>query len=704
MSISIDDLAKKLNIAPEAVVLHSMDLDFEIGEDDQIPDDIAREIEQIETGDVIAQLEHEVEGQLDKEIIESQQKSTAGQQKKVSHKKKEKKEVAKKEEPKETVIEKDEDGTIILPENIGVRELSLKIGKLFPFVLAKLKQNGIVASIKTDIDYETAAIISEELGVKVRKEDAELTGADLFHGNLSELLVDEDASLLEKRAPVVSIIGHIDHGKTSLLDYIRTAKVADGEAGGITQRIGAYQTEIKGESITFLDTPGHEAFTTMRARGARSTDMAILVVAGTEGLKPQSIEAINHAKEAEIPLIVAINKIDLDGVDLEKVKGQLAENGVNPEDWGGDNFCVPISAKTGKGIDDLLEVILTVAEDLKLQANPNRNAIATILESNMSQKDGITATALINTGTLKKGDSFVCYDQSGRVRTMKDYQGNDFKMAPPSTPVQITGFSHIPRAGDLLQIMENDKIARRKASEVASIIHEDDISKRKKPSLAMIKSSIAEGRMDQLKVIVKAGTFGTLEVVKSEVGKVKTEKVMTKVVHAGVGEITESDIMLAKAGGAIIIGFDVAIKNRITKKAKQERVRIIEDAVIYKLSEAILEIIENKDKIENEEIIHGSLEIKAVFASNKIMAVVGGEVITGKAKSIAHLRQYRSVIDKDEEKAEKMLGTCRLETLQQGADSVGEIAEGVECGLKIKHTGLSFEVGDRLEFFSPIKK
>jgi len=342
MPISVYELAKQLAIAPEAVQLHAMDLDFEIGEDEIIPDEIASEIRHIEQGDEVKQVEHEIEEELEREIIEKQQERTAGNKKSIRKK-------VKSDEPEEEVIEiiTSDDGSIILPEMMTVRQLSAKISKPIPIVLVKLKQNGIIANIAQEIDYETAAIIASELGIKVKKEAIELTGEQLFRADLSDLLKDEDTSELIPRPAIISIMGHVDHGKTSLLDYIRKTKVAEGEAGGITQRIGAYQINVEGEKMTFLDTPGHEAFTVMRARGARATDIAVLVVASNEGLKPQSIEAINHAREAKIPIVVAINKIDMEGANIDQVKGQLAEQGLNPDDWGGDTPCIPVSNWNG---------------------------------------------------------------------------------------------------------------------------------------------------------------------------------------------------------------------------------------------------------------------------------------------------------------------------------------------------------------------
>jgi len=696
MPISVHDLAKQLAIAPEAVQLHAMDLDFEIGEDDMVSDEIALEIKNIELGDEVKQAEHEIEEELQREIVEEQQKKTAGQKKSVRKKTKEEK-----EEVEEVVeVVKTDDGTIILPESLTVRQLALKISKPIPIVLVKLKQNGIIANLAQEIDYETAAVVSDELGIKVKKEAVELTGEELFRADLSQLLKDEEPETLEKRPPVISIMGHVDHGKTSILDYIRKTKVAEKEAGGITQRIGAYQLTIGGDKITFLDTPGHEAFTIMRARGARATDIAILVVAANEGLKPQSIEAINHAKEAGIPIIVAINKMDLEGANPDQVKGQLAEQELNPEDWGGKTPCIPVSAKTGDGIDKLLETIKIVAELQDLKANPNRTAIATVIESQMQEGVGPTATVLVNTGTLHQGDAFVIYDQHGKIRTMKDFEGKDIKQALPSTPVQITGLSKLPHVGDLVQIMESEKIARRKSEEVASISHEDELGKRKKFSLATMKAKLAEGKLQQLKVIVKADSRGTMEAVKNEIEKVKTDEAFTKVVHSGVGEITESDVMLGSTGDTIIVGFNVEASNRIQKLAEKEGVGIFSFDVIYHLTEKINDILIGKLEDAEVETIVGEFKIKAIFASNKKMAVLGGDVLSGKVRKLSKFRQFREVKNEETgEMEEQLIAEGKIATVQLGQKETNEINEGTECGMKIDHHGLVFEEGDRLELF-----
>ncbi len=692
MTISVFDLAKKLDLAPEAILLHAMDLDFEVPEDDMIPDDVASEIEKLEIGDELAQTEHAIEEQLEREIVEKQQEQTAGSRKKIQKKQAEKKkeELEKREE---VVVKKLDDGTIVLPEEMTVRELSVKINKPIPLVLIKMKQNGIIANLKENIDYETAAIIAGEMGVKVKKEAAELSSEDLFRGDLKSLLADEEVEQLEKRPPVISIMGHVDHGKTSILDHIRKANVVDGEAGGITQSIGAYQVEVGKQLITFLDTPGHEAFTMMRARGAHATDIAILVVAATESVKPQTIEAINHAHAAEIPIVVAINKMDLPGANPDLVKKSLAEYDVQADDWGGDVPCIPVSAKTGDGIDTLLDTVITVAEMQELKANPNRTAICTVIEAEMDPRSGMRATVLVNTGTLKSGDPFVIHDQHGKIRVMKNFRGEPVKIATPSTPVEITGLSKLPQMGDLLQVMKSDKEARKKAEAVAGIKHEDALIKRKKASLATLKARIADGKVQQLKIIVKADSNGTLEAVVNELQKLKTDETMAKVIHSGVGEISESDIMLASAGEALVVGFNVGTSGRLTKLAEREGVQLFSYDVIYHLTEKIQEILEGRADDQDIEKIVGEMVLKGVFATDKKMAVAGGEVTSGLVRGKVSFRLFRG-------KEEEPVGIGTVASVQLGQKIVEEVNQGAECGLKLKHAELTFEIGDRLEFFT----
>lgn len=702
MPILLFDLAKKLEIAPEAVTLHAMDINFEIPDDEFIPDDIAAQIEKLEIGDDMAQLDHEFEEQMEREIVEKQQAKTAGSVKKVK-----KKDDGPKRDDSTVDIVRDKSGAIILPELLTVRELAIKIAKPIPIVLINLKKNGIIANLQQEVDYETANIVAEELGVKVKKETTELSGEDLFRGDLSELLKDEETEDLIKRPPVVSIMGHVDHGKTSILDFIRKSKVADGEAGGITQSIGAYQVETEQGSITFLDTPGHEAFTTMRARGARATDIAILVVASTEGLKPQSIEAINHAKEAGIPIIVAINKMDLDGANPDLVKGGLAEQELTPEDWGGETPCIEVSAKTGMGIDKLLDTIQILAELQDLKANPKRRALGTVIEATMDKRAGITATVLVNTGTLSQSDAFVIYDQNGKIRSMKNHRGELIKTAGPSTPVQLSGFKKLPHSGDLLQVMTNEKEARRRSEEVASIHHEDDLQNRKKFSLATLKAKIAEGKMDQVKLIIKADSKGALEAVVAECEKIKTDTSFVKVVHSGVGEISESDVMLAASGNSVLIGYAVDTPGRINKIADKEGIEIQNFDVIYHLTEKVQEIVEGREDEKVTEELVGEFKVKKIFASNKKMVVLGGEILSGKIRKLCQIRVFR--IEKAEaeegEDQEVLIGHAKIDSVHRGSEEVNELTEaGLECGIKVDHKDMHFEEADRIELFVPRKQ
>ena len=705
MTITVLQLAKRLEIAPEAVYLHALDLNIDILEDDIISEEDAKRIEELELSNEVAAVEHEIEDMQEREVIEKQAEKTVGSQKKVEQKKREKTHKT----PTKAIIEEvkvvEEDGKIVLPENINVKDFSAKIGKPMPLVLIKLKQNGIIANIKTDIDYDTAAIVAMEFGVEVRKEGAKLSGEALFRGNLDDLLSQEDSANLTTRPPVVCIMGHVDHGKTSLLDYIRKANVASGEAGGITQRIGAYQIAVdyNGDSrlITFLDTPGHEAFQTMRARGARVTDFAVLVVAATEGVKPQTIEAIRHAKEANTPLVVALTKTDLPGLDDDTLKRQLSEYDVLAEDWGGGTPFIRISAKSGEGIKQLLDTLLLMADLRELKANPHRTAIGTVLESSQDAKKGVFATVLINTGTLKMGDDFVIHDQYGRIRTMKDENNKDIKTALPSRPVQITGLTKLPNTGDIIEVMRSTKEARQKAEQIALIKHDDLLEKSKKFSLSQLRNRIGQEGLDKLNIVLKADSQGTLEAMKQQMEKLKNDTMMVKVVHSGVGDVSDSDVMLAATTDAIIVAFSVEASSRVLKNADDRRVKVIISNIIYELTEAVEKLISGESNTGPREVILGVFVVKAVFASNKKMAVLGGDVVSGKIIQKARFRvlEKRDTINSDREDGLWIRYTGNIDSMQMGQKTITEANTGLECGIKVNHTDAVFTIGMRLEVF-----
>ena len=449
---------------------------------------------------------------------------------------------------------------VMIPDEIVVSELASRLKVTATEVIKKLMGLGVMASINEVVDFDTAALVAEELGAKVEKE---------VHVTIEERLIETDEDpeeSLQERCPVVVVMGHVDHGKTSILDRIRNAHVTDTEAGGITQHIGAYQVEYQGKKITFLDTPGHEAFTAMRARGANVTDIAILVVAADDGIMPQTIESINHAKAAGVSIIVAINKMDKEGADPDRVKQQLTEQSLVVEEWGGDVIAVPVSAKTGMGIDELLENILLVAEVKELKANPDRLARGTVVEARLDKVKGPVATLLVQNGTLKSGDVIIAGTSVGRIRTMTNDKGRSIKEAGPSTPVEITGLGEVPSAGDVFNAVADEKLARELVEQRKQEAKEELFQQHQKVTLDNLFSQIAEGEMKELPIIVKADVQGSVEAVKQSLEKLSNDEVRVKVIHGGVGAVSESDVMLANASNAIIVGFNVR-PNRMQSRA-----------------------------------------------------------------------------------------------------------------------------------------
>ena len=457
---------------------------------------------------------------------------------------------------------------VMIPDEIVVSELASRLKVTATEVIKKLMGLGVFASINEVVDFDTASLVAEELGAKVEKE---------VHITIEERLIEDEADApesLEDRCPVVVVMGHVDHGKTSILDRIRNANVAEGEAGGITQHIGAYQVTRNGQKITFLDTPGHEAFTSMRARGANITDIAILVVAADDGIMPQTIESINHAKAAGVSVIVAINKMDKEGADPDRVKQQLTEHELVVEEWGGDVIAVPVSAKTGMGIDDLLENVLLVAEIKELKANPNRLAKGAVIEARLDKGKGPVATLLVQNGTLKAGDVIIAGTSVGRIRTMTDHRGKPISEAGPSTPVEITGLGEVPTAGETFNAVEDEKLARELVEQRKHEAKEDEFKKFQKVTLDNLFSQISEGEMKELPIIVKADVQGSVEAVRQSLEKISNEEVRVRVIHGAVGAVNESDVMLANASNAIIVGFNVRPDPVAKANAEQDGVEI----------------------------------------------------------------------------------------------------------------------------------
>lgn len=589
--------------------------------------------------------------------------------------------------PKEQPQIKAKSGVVEIPSIVSLKEFSEKSGLSVTAVIAALLHNGVMATINQKLDYDTAAIVASELGVEIKRKEEEAAAQDLFEGDLSKLLVDEKENL-KKRPPIISIMGHVDHGKTKLLDYIRKTNVVAGEAGGITQHIGAYQVVKNGHPITFLDTPGHEAFTSMRARGAKATDIAILVVAADEGVKPQTIEAINHANEAGIPIIVAINKIDKPNANLDKVKGELNEHGLHAEDWGGKTIMVPVSAITGKGIDELLSMILLVAEMEDLKANPNRQAVGTVIESHLDKALGPVATILINTGTLRVGDSIVVGTATGKVKAMHDHTGASQLVAHPSDAVRVSGLSAVPHAGDIVQAFMSDKVAKESALKVKAMMdaREDKMSG---TMVERLVSGISSGAINFLKVVLKADTKGSLEAIMQALQKIKATDVGVKVIHFGVGNFTDTDVIMASASQALLLGFHVKASTHVVKLAEKEHADIKNYEIIYKLIEDIKAILSGMLEPEINVIELGTIEIKEIFLDKKKWVIAGGRVIKGKVQSGSMVRVTR---------AGETLFETKLESLKHIKEDVGELEKGDDCGIKIS-TPKEIQLGDLLEVY-----
>ncbi|SNR88926.1 translation initiation factor IF-2 [Anaerovirgula multivorans] len=557
---------------------------------------------------------------------------------------------------------------IKIDEKIIVKDFAEKIDKTVNEVIGKLIKVGVMASINQEIDFETAEAIANEFGLELEK------STDIPEENNDIIIPLDNEKDLKPRPPVVTVMGHVDHGKTSLLDAIRKTHVTEKEAGGITQHIGASEVTIDGKRIVFLDTPGHEAFTTMRARGAKVTDISILVVAADDGVMPQTIEAINHAKAAGVPIIVAINKIDKPGANPDRVKQELADRGVVIEEWGGDVISVPVSALQGTNIDTLLEMILLVAEMEELKANPNRSAVGTVIEAELDKGRGPVATVLVQNGTLRIGDSVVIGTTHGRIRAMVNDKGKPVKQALPSTAVEITGFSEVPEAGDQMVAVEDDKTARDIASNRIDKLKEEQMKRSQKVSLDALYSQMQQGTIKELNIIIKADVQGSVEAVKQSIEKLSTEKVVIKAIHGGVGAITESDVMLATASNAIIIGFNVRPTSSAAALAKKEEVDVRTYRIIYNALEDIEAAIEGMLDPEFREAELGKAEVRATFKVPGVGMIAGCYVIEGKILRNAKIRLVRDGI---------VIHDGEIGSLKRFKDDVKEVATGYECGIGI---------------------
>ena len=583
---------------------------------------------------------------------------------------------------------KKKEGIVTLPAQITVKELAEKTGIQVPMLVQTLMKNGVLATITQSIDYDTAAVVATELGVTVMKQQESASAEDLFSRNLSELLKDEPENLI-KRPPVVVVMGHVDHGKTSILDAIRETNVAGGEAGGITQHIGAYQVEhlpagsTEAHRITFLDTPGHEAFTAMRARGAQVTDIAVIVVAADEGVKPTTIEAIDHAKEAGVPVLVALNKMDKEGADVNRVMGEMAAQGLQPEEWGGQVPFVQCSAKTKQGITDLLDSIVLLSEMHAFTANPKRSAVATVIESKLDPSFGPLATVIVNTGTLRHGESFVCGRTLGKVRTMSDAHGRKFEEVVPSGAVQIAGCHDVPEVGDILQVVASEKQARDLLAQV-----EEQRNLKQTQRFVDLVSRLSEGKLTQLKIVLKADAQGSLEALKEALAKLTTETVTVKIIHGSVGAVTDSDVSMAAASEGIVIAFHVPVPTGARAIAEREGVNVREYEVIYALLEDIEGLLKGLVEPVDTEKIVGHLQVLQVFLTKKSEQIVGGRVTDGVFKRLPFRIQ----------RAGAQVGTGRILSLRKGDSDIKEAKEGTECGMRVESTVPILE-GDQMEVF-----
>ena len=573
--------------------------------------------------------------------------------------------------------------TVKIPDEIGVGELASRMKKTGAEVVKCLIKNGIMASLSDIIDYDTAALVAMELGCKVEKEVIVT-----IEEKLIDTAEDKEEDLVP-RAPVVVVMGHVDHGKTSLLDYIRNSQVAEGEAGGITQHIGAYQVEVNGSPITFLDTPGHEAFTAMRARGAMITDIAILVVAADDGIMPQTIESINHAKAAEIPVIVAINKMDKPEANPERVKQQLTEYGLVPEEWGGETICCPISAKTGLGIDNLLEMVVLTAEMRELKANPNRSAHGAVIEARLDKGRGPIATLLVQNGTLHQGDVIIAGTAVGRVRAMTNAKGQKIQTAGPSVPVEITGMGEVPGAGDDFHAVDDERMARELVEQRK---HEHKMAASaatQKVTLDDLFSQIQQGELKDLNIIVKADVQGSAEAVKASLEKLTNEEVRVRVIHCAVGAINESDVMLATTSNAIIVGFNVRPDANAKDTAARNKVDMRMYRVIYDCINEMEAAMKGMLAPKFKEVALGTAEVREVYKITGVGIVAGCYITDGKVQRNAQVRLVRDGI---------VIHEGVLSSLQRFKDAVKEVAQGYECGIGIEKYS-DIKVGDVIEAF-----
>ena len=616
------------------------------------------------------------------EIFE-EEKNEATETKNIDEGKTKKNKNMKKNDKNQNNSETIEGTSIEIEENIVVREFAEKMGIAPTQLITKLISLGIMANQNQSIDFDTAAIIGEELGFNILLSEPE------DEENEFDLDYEDDPKELKPRPPVVTVMGHVDHGKTSLLDAIRKTHVTKQEAGGITQHIGASIVNVEGERIVFLDTPGHEAFTSMRARGTQVTDLAILVVAADDGVMPQTVEAINHAKAANVPIIVAINKIDKPDANIDRIKQELTEYGLVPEEWGGDTITVPVSALRNEGIDELLEMILLLAEMQELKANPNRKAVGTVVEAQLDKGKGPVATVLVQKGTLKVGDMVVCGSASGRIRAMFDDKGKNVKKAGPSIPVAILGLSEVPHSGEMVYAVADEKTARNYAERKKESLREEQLKSTQKVSLDDLFEKIQLGEIKELNIIIKTDVRGTIDAIEQSLQKLEHEEVRVNIIHGGVGGITETDVMLASASNAIIIGFNVRPTLNALDIAKEEKVDVRTYRVIYDAIEDIKSAIYGMLDPEYKEEVIGRAQVRATFKVPNAGTVAGIYVQDGKITRNSTVRLLRDDI---------VIFEGKISSLKRFKDDVREVVAGYEGGLGLENYN-DIKEGDALEAY-----
>ncbi len=572
---------------------------------------------------------------------------------------------------------------IDIPETITVKDLAEKLKKQASEIIKKLMGYGVLATLNQELDYDTAYLVASEFGVNAHKKEV-VTDEDILFDD-----TDDKEEDLEPRPPIVVVMGHVDHGKTSLLDAIRSTNVIDREAGGITQHIGAYKVKINDREITFLDTPGHEAFTAMRARGAQVTDVAIIIVAANDGIMPQTVEAINHAKAAGVSIIVAINKIDLPDSNIDKVKQELTEYGLVPEEWGGDTICVPISAKHHKNIDSLLEMVLLVADMQELKSNPNKQSKGTVLEARLDKNTGITASLLVQRGTLNIGDTIVVGSVIGKIRGMTDDKGQKVKSAGPSTPVEVIGLPEVPEAGEVFYEVENEKVAKHLIEKRKRKQREEMIRKSAPVTLDNLFNQIEQGKLKDLNIIIKADVQGSAQAIRQSLEKIQNEEARVRIIHSNVGAITESDVTLAKVTNSIIIGFNVRPEPLARSIADKEKVEIKIYSVIYNAIDDVTAALKGMLKPKFKEVIQGTAEVRQVFKITNVGMIAGCYVVDGKIVRNSGVRVLRDNV---------VIHEGKLVSLKREKNDVKDVATGYECGVQVEDYN-DIKVGDHIESF-----